>query len=744
MIRKVFLYLFDVVVVSIVISLGVLSIFLYKLNNELPSINELKDFTYKEPTIIYDKNENIIAELGEEVRYPVDLEDIPLYLKEAIIAVEDSRFYEHGGVDLFSIIRAFIVNIKAGKIVEGGSTLTQQLVKVLYLTPEKKLKRKVKEAMLAYKIDNYLSKDKILEMYLNQVYLGRGAYGVSAAARNYFNKRLYELTLEECALIAGLPKAPGIYAPHISYDKSLKRRDHVLLRMFEEGFITELTYKTMVIKPIIFEDKKPIRLRYAGHFVDYVIDYLHNTLEIKDVTNSGYKIYTSLDLAFQQLAEEKVKNNLFLITRRIGYSGPIGNANDHNIETKLKNVKYLSDLDMLVAEVIDVDRMEATLSLIDGIKTTLFLINNKWAKPYGSGKRNLDDLRTILRSGDYVLVKRNGKNNNVLELTQEPEVESALLAIDPTTGAILAMVGSFDFRKSMFNRATMAKRQAGSLFKPIVYAAAIEENYDLTSLIFDAPVIKKADLDNEYWKPENFEEKFYGFTTLKRALTKSRNVVTIKLAEKLGIRTIKHYSKKFGITSHLENDLSVSIGSSSIPLIEMVYAFSAFSNLGKIFAVNPLIRITDIKGDVIFKSSPVIKYNPISESTADIMNYALIDVVENGTGRKAKIIPRFIGGKTGSTNDYRDAWFVGYLPNLVVGVWAGFDDFRPIGRLETGARTVLPVWVNFVKDVLDKLDYATYPVSNNVVYYKVDPITHKKTENISVNYTFEPFSVGSK
>jgi penicillin-binding protein 1A len=732
-ILKIFLFLVTLTILSTLLTS---SVYLYRLNSELPSVDELKDYSYKTPTIIYDTEKNIIAELGDEVRYPVTFDKIPKHLINALVAVEDSRFYEHEGIDFISIIRAFFANIKAGKIVEGGSTLTQQLVKVIYLTPERKLKRKVKEAILAYKLDSYLSKQEILEIYLNQVYLGRGSYGVQSAAKNYFGKDVWDLKLEECALIASLPKAPSYYAPHIDYGRSVTRRNYTLLRMYEEGYISEEEYRKTIEKPIVFLKKKPQRVKMAEYFIDYVVKHLQKILEIEDIKNSGLQIYTTLNSRFQSAAEKSNRINLFEISKRQGYSGPVANIDDAKHFEKLEQFKYLKAYGINFAEVRKVNRNFVDID-IDGLKGKLDIRDHSWARPFRGNLSKLDDFRVILKNGDIVLVYSDQANRYFLY--QEPQVEGSLLAINPVDGSIVAMVGGFDFNKSMFNRSSMAVRQVGSLFKPIVYSAAIDTGFDITYQVFDAPVIKKSTID-EYWKPENFEERFYGFTTLKVALAKSRNVVTIKLADELGISKIIKYAKAFGLKSPIQRDLSISIGSGSATLEEMVYAFSAFPNMGKIYESKCVKSIFNNKGKKIYEKEAKIAYTPIKESTAHIMTDALINSVENGTGRKAKHIPRFIGGKTGSTNDYKDAWFVGFLPNIVIGSWVGFDDFTSIGRLETGARAALPAWINFLESIIDEVDFAVYPLSNSVVYYKVDQKTHKITTAVNVPYTFEPFA----
>ena len=722
--------------VAIIVSAGT-GIYLYRLNSELPAVKDLKDFNYKQPTIIYDINLKEIAELGDERRYPLKSEEIPEKLKQAVVAVEDSRFYKHGGVDLMGIMRAFIVNVKAGRVVEGGSTLTQQLVKIIYLTPERKLKRKVKEAILAYKLDNNMSKDEILTLYLNLVYFGRGAYGVEAAAQNYFGKHVNELNLSEIAMIAGLPKAPGLYAPHLNPDRAKKRMTHVLFRMFEEGYITEAQYnEAKDVEIEIIKDVKP-KLQNAAYFVDYVIKEMAKSFPDMDIKNAGLKIYTTLDLNLQTVAETAVKENLIRVSKRQGYFGPIGNAESDKLEKLKSKYSYVKDLGFKIAKVTNVERTKLKADL-NGQEIILKIKKNNWAKPYESNLWRLDDFRKILKTSDFIFVKNYGKNDYRLE--QIPEVEGALLSVNPKDGSIFAMVGGFDFNKSMFNRVVQSKRQVGSLFKPIVYSTAIENGYSAMSTIYDSPIILDTGEEGEYWKPQNFEKSFYGYTTLKHALTKSRNVVTIKLAQKLGVRKIIKQAKKFGITSEFQKDLSISIGSTAISLMEMVRAYTAFTNLGEYQPLRAIIKVVASSGEVLKEFEIPERVEALSPETAEIMSNMLINVVENGTGRKALKIKRVIGGKTGTTNDYKDAWFMGIMPNIITGVWVGFDDFKTIGRLETGSRAALPAWLGYTERIIDKFDYALFPVSGKVTYYKVDNETFKISEAFNKNFKFEPFA----
>lgn len=711
-------------------------LYFYILSRELPSTTDLKHYKYKRPTLIYDRNGDQIAELGEERRYPVKMEMIPENLQNAVVAVEDARFYEHGGVDTMGILRAFLTNMRAGRVVEGGSTLTQQLVKILYLTPEKKLKRKVKEAILAYRIDKTLTKEEILEMYLNQVYFGRGSYGVQAAAINYFGKDVNQLSLGECAMIAGIPKAPGIYAPHLSMEKSLKRRDHVLFRMQETGHISESEYRAATEEIPVIVDKTPPKNLLAGYFVDFIKRYLTDVEKIQDLDNSGLQIYTTLDLKMQKKAEDAIRQNLLEVSETVGYAGPVAVFVPENGDEQLKADKnYLGELDFEKAVVNSVSPSRLEVRSLTG-EHTLHIEDSRWARPIDAKAYSLTDFNDILQENDIIYIKQS--KNGKYKLTQDPPVESALLSIDPLTGGIFAMVGGFDYRKSMFNRAYQAKRQPGSLFKPIVYATALENNMNIMSQVLDAPIVKQLS-ETEVWKPENSTRQFFGYTTLKDGLTHSRNLVTIKLAEQVGIGKIIETARKFGLKGQLNRELATSIGSGSATLMEMVYAYAVFPNLGRLPAPYFLTAVTSSDGTFEKTYKQEDKTFVISENTAQIITDTMINVVDNGTARRALAIPRIVAGKTGTTNDSKDTWFVGYMSDLVSGVWVGFDDYRPLSHSAAGGNTALPAWVRYTGGVYHNFGRRMFPIAKDVSYFRVDKETKQITDGYSDEFTFEPF-----
>lgn len=741
MFKKILTYFVIItVVLGLSVSGGVLG-YIYKLSRELPSIRDLKDYEYKRPTIIYDRNGKTVAELGEERRYPLHIDEIPEMLQNAVIAVEDARFYDHGGVDIMGILRAFITNVKAGRVVEGGSTLTQQLVKIIYLTPEKKLKRKVKEAILAYRIDKALSKKKILEMYLNQVYFGRGAYGVEAAAINYYGKHVNELTVTEAAMIAGVPKAPGIYAPHLNPDKAVKRRNHVLFRMYETGYISENDYQKFSMEESVIIDRIPPKNMAAGYFVDFIIRHLKEKEGIDDVDNAGLKVYTTIDLDMQQKAEDAVKSNLLEMTEALGFRGELAVYDEEtdNLEELLEVQKnYLAELGFEKALVTKVDENFVQIKTLNG-DGVLNIKDNRWARPYQATYWRNTDFRRILDVGDIIYVTLLNEEEKTYRMAQEPILESALLSVNPLNGELFAMVGGFDYRKSMFNRSFQAKRQVGSLFKPIVYSTALESGMNIMSQVLDAPVIKEMDEEGEFWKPENYSGKFFGHTTLKEALTKSRNLVTIKVAEKIGIDRIIAQARKFGIEEELNRDLSVSIGSGAVSLMEMVYAFSTFPNLGVRYEPYYITKIENSKGEIFAEYTPSEPVHVIKEGTAHTMIDMMRNVVVNGTGKRALVIPKLIAGKTGTTNENKDTWFVGYMPDLVSGVWVGFDDFQSIGKYRVGSNTALPAWVEYTKSVHENFGRKLFPVSKDVAYFRVDSESRQITNSFSADFTFEPF-----
>lgn len=760
------------VMVGIICTVSVI-IYVYKLSLELPSTDEFSKFKYTEPMVVYDAKGNIIAELGAERRYPITIEQMPKYVYQAVVAVEDARFYDHKGIDPWGIARAMVSNIKAGKMVEGGSTLTQQLVKVIYLSPERKLKRKIKEVIVAYRLDKELSKNKILELYLNQVNFGRGAYGIQAAAINYFGKDVKDLTIAESAMIAGIPKGPSIYAPHLNMKRAVNRRNHVLKRMLEVQYITEKEYNDAINEKVKIVENIPLRLRYAGYFMDYVHKYIEEDLKIEDAQNKGLKVFTTLNLDYQIAAENALIENLMAIAKREGYKGPLGkilsdNDTDINQLEDIDNIigseesdnnsikyirldnslpNYLKDLGYKKAVITGIDKQTLNIKLSDNLTGEINFKDNDWITiGKGSKVKNFQDIFNV---DDMIYVSpviKNGNLTGIYKIEQDPDLEGAVISINPQTGEIYAMAGGLSYFKSFFNRAVQARRQVGSTFKPLVYSAAYESGYYPMSVFSDTPVIQESEKEGEGdWRPKNFDGQFVGEITLERALQLSNNSVTIKLAQKIGIKKIIRYAKLFGFTGDIPVDLSVSIGSLSASPLELAIAYSTFANQGK-RPTKPFFvtRVADIDNKTLFEFQKPDMMEVLDEKSASLITDSLIKVVEKGGAWKSRnAINRVLGGKTGTSNDSKDAWFAGVLPNLVTVAWVGYDDYKKMGSYAVGANTSQNIFIDYIKKINDILPFALFATPINASYFKVDKETNEITDSINGSFIYSIYPVNS-
>ena len=746
-----------------------LVLYIYIISLELPSTDEFSKFKYNEPMVVYDAEGTVIAELGAERRYPVAIEDMPKHVYQAVVAVEDARFYEHSGIDPWGIARAMVANIKAGRMVEGGSTLTQQLVKVIYLTPERKLKRKIKEAIIAYRLDKELSKEKILELYLNQVNFGRGAYGIQAAAINYFGKNVKDMTIAEAAMVAGIPKGPSIYAPHLNMKKSINRRNHVLKRMRELNYITEEDYNEALNEEVILVESVPLRLRYAGYFMDYVHKFIEEELKIEDAQNKGIKVFTTLNLDYQIAAEKALLTNLMTIGKREGYKGALGKLledNDTDVEmseeemaviesaeqqdngTKLirldNNIpSYLEELNYKKAVITKVEKNKLNILLYDNSTGIINYKENEWISNY-NGKW-VTNFTKIFEENDviYVSFKKKVKNNNVYLIEQNPPLEGAIVSINPQTGEIYAMVGGMSYFKSFFNRAVQARRQVGSTFKPLVYATAYESGYYPMSVFHDTPVIQRNSETDENWRPKNFDGQFRGEMTLERALQLSNNSVTIKLAQKIGVAKIIRYARLFGFTGDIPEDLSVSLGSLSASPLELAYAYSTFANQG-MRSKTPFFvtRVADIDNKTIYEAQPPEMMKVLEPSSASLITDSVVKVVEKGGAWKSRVnINRVFGGKTGTSNDSKDCWFAGVMPNLVTVAWVGYDDYTKMGGYAVGANTSQLIFIDYIKAIDNILPLSIFPTPVGATYFKVNKETNEMTNAITGDLMFSLYPV---
>ncbi|HEV8342499.1 MAG TPA: penicillin-binding protein 1A [Candidatus Binatia bacterium] len=629
-------------------AIGVLIYYGHGLPNRLDLMS-----TYR-PSIVstvYDAHGTPIGEFYHQRRIVVPLEQIPVHIIQAFLAAEDARFFKHRGVDILAVFRAFISNLRKGEIREGASTLTQQLVRGFFLTQERTLERKIREAILAYRVEKNHTKEEILYLYLNQVYFGHGNYGIEAASRDYFGKGVESINLAEAALLAGLPRSPSRNSPYRDFFSAIERQRYVLRRMHKERFITEATHDEALITPIRLTPAPLLNSQIAPHFLEHVRQVIGERYGFNPLLQGGLRIYTSLDLSLQMAAQQ-------------------------------------------------------------------------------AAREGLDEIRLRLKR----------KTN----AASQGEVEGALLALDPHTGMVRALVGGYDFSVSQYNRALQAKRQSGSAFKPIIYSAALEGGLSQLTIIPDGPVSFKM-AAGKYWRPQNYQDRFFGPVTLRSALAHSLNSVSVRLVERMGPEKVIRQARKLGIESPLDKNLSLALGTSSVSLLEMVRAYAVFANGGK--RVEPLFitKVTDRDGRILEENVPEPK-QVLSPEVSYVLTDMLKNVIQSGTGRTAATFGGPIAGKTGTTSEFRDGWFIGYTPNLIAGVWVGYDNFQPLGDRETGGRTALPIWLSFMKAGGQDKKTDDFPVPQGVgwldVNLKGDGYPLPVFESVPVARI--PFAIGSK
>jgi penicillin-binding protein 1A len=689
----------------------------YYLCSDLPDIKKIDSYRPSLTTKLYSLNNQEFAQFAVEKRTLVSLNEIPQKLISALVAVEDAHFYQHHGIDWMGVLRAAMRNVKAGRFEEGGSTITQQLARALFLTPRKTIIRKLREALLAMKIEDNYSKSEILELYLNQVYFGHGAYGVEAASYNYFDKPVSDLNLSECAMIAGLPRAPNSYSPIRYPIKAEQRRNHVLDRMLEENYISQDDYQLAITEKIRSrQDKDRNKFPY---FTEYIRQQLEQKYGSTALYRDGLKVYTTIDSKFQYLAQESLKWGIKELDRRRGYRVITAETQispnlipDDNLAMLEIGREYVGLVKKVTPEGLEVE-----------VGACLGKLKNKqmsWlrSKP-----------EAVFKPGDKVGIKVLGieqmkeQNQYAFALDQEPECQGSIIVLDPTTGFILAMVGGYDFNTSKFNRVVQALRQPGSAFKPIIYTTALLQGLTLADIILDTAIIYKDETMEDDWKPVNYYERFYGPTTLRQALEHSRNVVTVKLLERVGIENAIKTARLLGIKSLLANDLSLALGSSGVTLLELTSAYGVFANGGIRVPPFSIRYVTDNQDNVLEENRPHPQ-RVIDEKTAYLMTSLLQGVVEHGTGWRAKQIGRPLAGKTGTSNKNIDAWFVGFSPHLAAGVWVGMDEHRSLGPVETGSRAASPIWVRFMRDALDNdAPVETFTPPPGIVRVSIDAET---------------------
>jgi penicillin-binding protein 1A len=695
----------------------------------LPTVESLKDYKPSPGTLILAEDGRVLGQVKIEKGVYVPLQRIPKYMKDALLATEDPRFYQHKGIDYRGILRAALKDIVSVRLKQGGSTITQQLTKVVFLSPERKFTRKIKEIILARRLEKELTKDEILELYLNKVYFGHGAYGVQMAAKTYFGKNIWEINQAEAALLAGLPKSPMVYSPYSDIDLTKLRQMQVLKRMVDEGYLTKDQSLKIYDQPLNLENLRP-QEELAPHLVDYIRKYIEKKYGLEKLYEGGLKVYTSIDLDLQRQAVTALREGLRSLDKRQGFRGKVGFK-----QLKSTPIQWGS-LHVMVkpgegfnAHVLAVGDYYITVKG-RGLMGYIMQDDMAWALVKPKKRKDAPDEfrkpQEIVQPGDIIKVRLKDfdKKKQVASfiLDQYPLVEGAVVSIEPYTGYVRAMVGGYDFVEGGFNHATEAKRQPGSSFKPFIYGAALENGFTPASILMDLPVIhEKSEFEKKGWKPTNYDERFLGPMRLRMALALSRNACTVGLLEKMGLDKAIAFARKAGITSPISYDYTTALGSSVVTPIELTSAYATFASQG--IRTEPIIikSIVDGSGAVLesYEPQPV---EAIDRTTAYLVTSLLKSVIEEGTGKGAQVLGRPLAGKTGTTNNYVDAWFMGYSPSIVTGVWVGYDNPKAsLGDKETGARAALPIWISVMARALAGKTAADFTPPDDVVFLKIDP-----------------------
>jgi len=697
----------------------------------LPTVEALKDYKPSPGTTIFAEDGRVLGQVRIEKGVYVPLQRIPKFLVNALLATEDPRFYQHKGIDYRGIMRAALKDIIAVRLKQGGSTITQQLTKVVFLSPERKFTRKIKEIILARRLEKELTKEEILELYLNKIYFGHGAYGAQMAAKTYFGKNIWEVNQAEAALLAGLPKSPMVYSPYSDIDLTKLRQWQVLQRMVDEGYLTQDQSKKIYDQPLNLENLRA-QEELAPHLVDYIRKYIEKKYGPDKLYQGGLKVYTTIDLDLQRQAVTALREGLRALDKRQGFRGRVGFK-----QLKSTPIQWGS-LHVMVkpgegfnAHVLAVGDYYITVKG-RGLVGYIMQEDMAWAliKPK-KRKEDPDEFKKpqeLVQPGDIIKVRLKDfdkkKQLASFILDQTPLVEGAVVSIEPYTGYVRAMVGGYDFVEGGFNHATEAKRQPGSSFKPFIYGAALENGFTPASIVMDLPQIyEKSEFEKKGWKPTNYDERFLGPMRLRTALALSRNAVTVGLLEKVGLDKAIDFARKAGITSPISYDYTTALGSSVVTPLELTSAYATFASEG--VRTEPIM----IKSIVDGSGAALESYQPqpteaISPTTAYLLTSLLKSVVQEGTGRGASGLGKPLAGKTGTTNNYVDAWFMGYAPSIVTGVWVGYDNSQAsLGDRETGARAALPIWVSVMARALADKPAEDFAPTDDVVFVKTDPET---------------------
>ena len=713
-----------------------IGLFLYELSKSLPKNLEAELHKRNEilPTILFDREGNQIEELFIQRRIPVAFERFPAHLIQALIASEDIRFFSHIGIDPFRMFKAFIANLEAGSFVQGASTLTQQTAREFLLTKEKQLIRKLREILLAFRMELQFNKTEILELYLNKVFLGN-AEGVEASSQGYFGKHVDELTLAESALLIGLLPAPSRYAPHNNPELAHVQRNRVLKRMRDESFITAKEYTKVVDEPIKLIQIDDFVSEDTSYYVEHVRRDLLKRYGLEALYQGGLRVWMAMDLDYQILAHKALQRGILALTKRQGYRGPheelkpaeSGTVDPVELE-RVTNANRLVLGNIASGVVQSVEKESALIDLGKVVGILTWEEVQTWQNAL-SGKDHPVPFKKIseaLKPGDVIPVRLvdydPGKEVMRLQLYQEPLINGAVLGMQPKTGEVLAMIGGYQYEESEFNRAIQAKRQPGSSFKPIVYSSALDAGYTLSSFLVDSPRAFRTGKiklgEDEIWLPKNYGDKLMGSVSLRTALVKSLNLATIGLIEDLGPELVIDYSRRLGISTSMKKNLTIALGSFSVTLQEMVNAFGVFANKGKRTEPVYILKVTDQDRNVL-ESSVIRETQIISNETAFLISNVLQDVVRRGTGWRARALGRPSAGKTGTTNDNIDAWYIGFIPQMLTGVYVGFDQPQSMGLHESGSRAAAPIWVEFMKNAVTNLPTEQFPQPPGIVTVKI-------------------------
>ena len=732
-------------ILILISSIGLLSIFsllaiLWAFSNNLPDYKFLKNYKAAVSSKVYSGDGELINDFSTEKRIFVPYNAISKKVINAFLSAEDKNFFSHPGVDAKGVMRAVINNISniaSSKRLEGASTITQQVAKNFLLTNEVSLNRKIKEAILAFRIERVLTKERILELYLNQIYLGEGAYGIASASLEYFDKPISDLNYDEAALLAALPKAPSRYNPYKNIKLAQFRRDLVLKNLLENNYINKKNYDEFIKNKIILKKRKKIFSEDTEYYVEDIRRDVINKLGYDNVYRQGLNINTPINLKLQKIATHSLREGLVNYDKRRGWRGPIQkNKNINSWTSGLEDIKLERSINWDLAIIKKIDKFIIEIETEKKLKGIIKYKNISWTKK---------EFNELFNIGDVIYVEN--ISENIFALRQLPNVNGGIVVMDPFTGRVLALSGGFSFKKSEFNRATQAARQPGSAFKPFIYALALENGYTPSTLILDAPLVLKQGYDLKMWKPENYGKKFYGPSTLRMGLEKSRNLMTVRIAQDLGLTKIVNFSKQLGIYDNPKELLSISLGSAETTLLKLTSAYSSFVNGGKLITPIMIDRIQDSEGSTILNNEKrkcincdqlsflsekfpnIVDDFPqiFSAQTAYQMTSILEGVVQNGTGKNLKDLNLVLAGKTGTTNENNDAWFIGFTSKLAIGVYIGSDNPKPLGKYETGAKTALPVFKNFVKKAVNKGEARPFKVADNIIMMVIDPITGKKS-----------------